>query len=68
MQEKIESQIKFLKLIKNDDVRDWIQRLRKYSSQLKTIGREKIKASSSRIYFSEFAKINSNMQEFEGLN
>jgi len=68
VKEKIESQIRFLELTKNFDVKEGILHLHDYLSQLDYNSPEKIEVGSSRVYFREFSKLIPSKYGFESRN
>jgi len=66
--DKVESQIRFLKMTENDLVKDGIIQLEKYLSDLKSSDHSTIEAKVGRIYFREYAKLIPSRYGFESRN
>lgn len=68
IQQKIESQIRFLKMTDNDLVKDGIKKIEKYLTDLKYTNHGAIEAGVGRIYFGEYAKLIPDKYRFESRN
>lgn len=66
--DKIESQIRFLKMTENESVKEGIVRLEKYLEDLKCSDHGAMEAKVGRIYFREFAKLIPSRYGFESRN
>ena len=66
--QKIESEIRFLKMTENDSVKEGISKLEKYREDLKFSDHGAIEAKVGRIYFREFAKLIPSRYGFESRN
>ena len=66
--QKIESEIRFLKMTENDSVKDGILRLEKYLADLKCSDPGTVEAVAGRAYFREFTKLIPSRYGFESRN
>lgn len=68
VQQKIESQIRFLKMTQNNSVSEGILKLERHLSELECSDHSTIEAGVGRIYFREFAKLIPAKYGFESRN